>query len=230
MRILVVEDNPRIVAFLRQGLAEEGYTVATENHGDRAFERAVSEGFDAAVVDVMLPGRSGIQLLRDLRSAGVQLPVLLLTARDGMEDKVEGLDAGADDYLTKPFDFAELAARLRALLRRTGSGAPAVLRLGPIELDPATRTVRREGALVDLTPKEFALLEFLLRNPGRPLSRSMIMEHVWGIRFDPGTNVVDVYINSLRNKVDPDRAMIDTVRGVGYRIGASASPLEGSDR
>lgn len=218
MRILVVEDNPRIAGFLRQGLGEEGYAVQVEGDGDHAFRRAVSERFDAAVVDVMLPGRSGVQLVRDLRDSGVAFPVLLLTARDRMEDKVEGLDAGADDYLTKPFDFAELTARLRALLRRSGSRAPAVLRLGRVELDPAARTVHRAGEPVELTPKEFALLEFLLRNPDRPLSRSMLMEHVWGIRFDPGTNVVDVFINALRNKVDPERRMIHTVRGVGYRI------------
>lgn len=218
MRVLIVEDNPRIAGFLQQGLSEEGYTVQTEHDGDRGYERAVAEEFDAAIVDVMLPGRDGIALVRDLREAGIELPVLLLTARDRTEDKVAGLDAGADDYLTKPFDFTELTARLRALMRRSGSGSPALLRVGDLELDPATREVRRAGERVELTPKEFALLEFLLRNPGRPLSRSVIMEHVWGIRFDPGTNVVDVFINALRNKLDPERERIQTVRGVGYMI------------
>jgi two-component system OmpR family response regulator len=216
MRLLIVEDNARIAAFLQKGLGEEGYVVQVEHDGERAYRRALEEGFDAAVVDVMLPGKSGTELVRDLRAAGVMLPVLLLTARDQTEDKVAGLDAGADDYLTKPFDFAELSARLRALLRRAGSGAPATLRLGPLVLDPATREVRREGRVVELTPKEFSLLEYLMRNPGRPLTRSMIMEHVWGIRFDPGTNLVDVFINALRNKLDPERTLIQTVRGVGY--------------
>jgi two-component system, OmpR family, response regulator len=169
---------------------------------------------------VMLPGRSGIELLRDLRATGSKLPVLLLTARDRIDDKVEGLDAGADDYLTKPFDFTELTARLRALLRRSGGAASPVLRAGPIELDPSTREVRRDREPISLTPKEFALLEYLLRHPGRPLSRATLMEHVWGIRFDPGTNVVDVFINALRNKLDPNRELIQTVRGVGYRINA----------
>jgi DNA-binding response OmpR family regulator len=217
MRILVVEDNPRIAAFLEKGLREEGYVVQAVADGDTAFARAGAEGFDAAVVDVMIPGRSGVELVRDLRAAGIPLPVLLLTARDRTEDKVAGLDAGADDYLTKPFDFSELTARMRALLRRVAApGAPAVLRAGDVELDPATREVRRGGEPVELTPKEYALLEYLLRNADRPLSRATLMEHVWGIRFDPGTNVVDVFINALRNKVDPRRELIQTVRGVGY--------------
>jgi DNA-binding response OmpR family regulator len=164
----------------------------------------------------MLPGRSGVELVRDLRARGSRIPVLLLTARERTQDKVEGLDAGADDYLTKPFDFTELTARLRALLRRAAPASSPTLRLGPIELDPATREVRRDGEPVQLTPKEFALLEYLMRSPNRPLSRATIMEHVWGIRFDPGTNVVDVFINALRNKLDPEHEILQTVRGVGY--------------
>jgi two-component system, OmpR family, response regulator len=220
MRILVVEDNPRIAAFLQKGLREEGYVVEVAADGDAAFRRATEEGFDAAVVDVMIPGRSGVQLVRDLREREVRLPVLLLTARDRTEDKVEGLDAGADDYLTKPFEFSELTARLRVLLRRLVSpGASSLLRAGDVEMDPATREVRRDGQPVELTPREFALLEYLLRNAGRPLSRAAIMEHVWGIRFDPGTNIVDVCINALRTKLDDrDRGRIQTVRGVGYAI------------
>lgn len=218
MRVLLVEDNPRITEFVRKGLREEGYVVETAADGDRAFERMLGERFDAAVVDVMIPGRDGLRLVRDLRDAGVRVPVLLLTARDRTEDKVQGLDAGADDYLTKPFDFVELTARIRALLRRAGSGQAAILRVGPLELDPATREVRRSGDPVELTPREFGLLEFLMRNAGRPLSRSMLIEHVWGLRFDPGTNVVDVAVNALRNKADPDRTLIRTVRGVGYMI------------
>jgi DNA-binding response OmpR family regulator len=175
---------------------------------------------------VMIPGRSGLELVRDLRAAGVALPVLLLTARDRTEDKVQGLDSGADDYLTKPFEFSELTARLRALLRRSGGpGSPAVLRAGDLEMDPATREVRRGSEAVELTPKEFALLEFLLRNVDRPLSRATLMEHVWGIRFDPGTNIVDVCINALRNKLqDRDRGLIQTVRGVGYVVRAPETP------
>jgi DNA-binding response OmpR family regulator len=220
MRILIVEDNPRISSFLQKGLREEGYVVDVAADGDTAFDRASQQGFDAAVVDVMIPGRSGFELVRDLRAANIPLPVLLLTAKDRTEDKVAGLDSGADDYLTKPFEFSELTARLRALLRRTGgTGAPATLRVGDLEMDPATRDVKRDGGHVELTPKEFALLEFLMRNADRPLSRATLMEHVWGIRFDPGTNIVDVCVNSLRNKLaDRDRELIQTVRGVGYVV------------
>ncbi len=218
MRVLIVEDNIRIAAFLRKGLEEEGYAVETADDGDEAHAKALEQEFDAAIVDVMLPGRSGIEVVRDLREAGSSLPILMLTARDRTEDKIEGLDAGADDYLTKPFDFTELTARLRALVRRSSGATTPVLRSGDIELDPATREVRRAGEQISLTPKEYALLEYLLRNVNRPLSRATLMEHVWGIRFDPGTNVVDVFINSLRNKLDPDRELIQTVRGVGYIV------------
>lgn len=220
MRILVVEDNPRIAGFLQKGLREEGYAVEAVGDGNAAYERAITQSFDAAVVDVMLPGRTGTQLVHDLRQAGATLPILLLTARDRIEDKVQGLDAGADDYLTKPFDFTELMARLRALLRRASGTPTPTLRAGDVEMDPATREVRKGEAPVQLTPKEYALLEYLLRHQNRPLTRATIMEHVWGIRFDPGTNVVDVFINSLRNKLDPDRRLIQTVRGVGYMIRA----------
>jgi DNA-binding response OmpR family regulator len=218
MRILVVEDNPRISAFLRKGLVEEGYSVELSHDGDEGFAKAVEQEFDAAIVDVMLPGRSGVEMVRDLRDSGKELPILMLTARERTEDKIEGLDAGADDYLTKPFDFTELTARLRALLRRSGGTATPILRAGDVELDPATREVTWKGEPVSLTPKEYALLEYLLRNLNRPLSRATLMEHVWGIRFDPGTNVVDVFINSLRNKLDPERDLIQTVRGVGYTV------------
>lgn len=216
MRILIVEDNPRIAAFLGKGLSEEGYIVETSADGDEGLDRARTERFDAAIVDVMLPGRSGIDLVRELRAEGSALPILLLTALGRPEEKVQGLDAGADDYLTKPFDFSELSARLRALLRRASGTPTPTLRAGPLELDPSTRQVSVDGAEVQLTPKEYALLEYLLRNADRPLSRAMIMEHVWGIRFDPGTNVVDVFINGLRNKLDPEHQLIQTIRGVGY--------------
>ena len=218
MRILIVEDNPRISGFLQKGLGEEGYVVETAANGDEGFDRARTESFDAAVVDVMLPGRSGIELVRGLREEGSDLPILLLTALDRTDDKVQGLDAGADVYLTKPFVFSELSARLRALLRRASGSPSPTLRVGGIELDPRTRLVTLDGEPVQVTPKEYALLEFLLRHPDRPLSRAMIMEHVWGIRFDPGTNVVDVFINALRNKLDPRHDLIQTVRGVGYLL------------
>ncbi|MEX2570932.1 MAG: response regulator transcription factor [Gemmatimonadota bacterium] len=218
MRILIVEDNARISAFLSKGLMEEGYSVETAGDGDEAYVTALEQEFDAAIVDIMLPGRSGLELVRDLREAGLSFPILMLTARDRTENKIEGLDAGADDYLTKPFDFTELTARLRALLRRSSTVTAPVLRAGDVELDPATREVRKQGEQVSLTPKEYSLLEYLLRNVNRPLSRATLMEHVWGIRFDPGTNVVDVFINSLRNKLDPDRDLIQTVRGVGYIV------------
>jgi DNA-binding response OmpR family regulator len=216
-RILVVEDSPRIAGLLEKGLTEEGYAVEVAADGDRGYELGVEGRFDAAVIDVMLPGRSGIEVVRGLREADVRVPVLLLTARDHVDDKILGLDAGADDYLTKPFEFTELTARIRALLRRTGAGG-STIRIGELELEPATRQVRRGEALVELTPREYALLEYLMRNPNRPLTRQMIMQHVWDIHFDPGTNVVDVFINALRAKLDPDRKHIQTLRGVGYTI------------
>jgi DNA-binding response OmpR family regulator len=218
MRVLVVEDSPRIAKLLKKGLSEEGYSVEIEYDGERGLARALEERFDAAVVDVMLPGRSGVELVRGLRESGQRLPVLLLTARDRVEDKIEGLDAGADDYLTKPFEFSELTARMRALLRRSGTAGGTRLKVGELELDTVTRQVLSDGKPVELTPREFALLEFLLRNPERALSRSDIMQEVWDIHFDPGTNVVDVFINSLRNKLDPERRYIQTVRGVGYTL------------
>ena len=218
MRVLIVEDNTRIASFLKKGLEEEGYSVVAAGDGDDGYRIASAQEFDAAIVDVMLPGKSGVDLVRDLREAGKSLPILMLTALDRTENKIEGLDAGADDYLTKPFDFTELTARLRALLRRSSGVASPVLRTGDLELDPAMHEVRRSGELISLTPKEYALLEYLLRNVNRPLSRATLMEHVWGIRFDPGTNVVDVFINSLRNKLDPERELIQTVRGVGYIV------------
>lgn len=218
MQILVVEDNVRIAGFLKKGLTEEGYAVETAEDGERGLALARRGDFDAAVVDIMLPVKSGVELLRELRGDGSSLPVLLLTARDGTEDKIAGLDAGADDYLTKPFDFSELTARLRALLRRASQPAPSVSRAGDLELDSATRVVRRNGEPVSLTPKEYALFEYLMRHPDRPLSRATLMQEVWDIRFDPGTNLVDVFINALRNKVDPERQHIRTIRGTGYML------------
>lgn len=217
MRVLVVEDDRKVASFVERGLGQEGYAVDVLHDGEGAGDQARVVDYDVVVLDVMLPGRSGFQVLRDIRSRKPSLPVLLLTARDSVDDRVTGLDSGADDYMTKPFALAELSARLRALLRR---GAPRenVLRVADLELDTITRKVRRGGRPVDLKPKEYALLEYLLRNCGRPLPRSLIIEHVWDIHFDSVSNVVEVHVNSLRNKIDrgPGPPLIHTIRGVGY--------------
>ena len=217
MRILVVEDDRKVASFIQSGLEQEGYAVDLTDDGATAGEQAAVVDYDAVVLDVMLPRRSGFQVLRDLRARKPSLPVLILTAKDSVEERVAGLDAGADDYMVKPFALAELSARLRALLRR---GAPRqnVLRLADLELDTMSRRVRRAGRDIDLKPKEYALLEFLMRNSGRPLPRSLIIEHVWDIHFDSVSNVVEVHINSLRNKIDRGmpQPLIHTIRGVGY--------------
>ena len=218
MRILLVEDDRKVASFIRKGLTEEGYAVDVAHEGETGLAMGLDRLHDVIVLDVMLPLKPGFQVLRELRQARVTTPVLLLTARDAVEDKVQGLDAGADDYLTKPFAFAELLARVRALLRR-GKGAQApVLQAADLILDPAARTVKRGGEAIPLTNREFALLEYLLRNPGRVLTRTMISEHVWDYSFDAGTNVIDVYVNYLRKKIDAGREvkLIHTVRGVGY--------------
>jgi two-component system copper resistance phosphate regulon response regulator CusR len=221
MRILVVEDERKVAAFIRQGLAEEGHAVEVAADGEAALD-AVAAGppFDLVVLDVMLPKRDGFQVLRALRASRMQAPVLLLTARDGVADKVAGLDAGADDYLVKPFAFEELLARVRALLRRGSGGAAPVLRLGDLSLDPATRIVTRGRRRISLTAREYALLEYLLRNTGRVLTRPMITQHVWGMDFDPESNIVDVYVGYLRRKIDADgeTRLVQTVRGAGYSL------------
>ena len=218
MRVLVVEDEPNLRLNIAQALAGAGYAVDSAADGQEALHLGSVEPYDVLVLDLGLPVLDGLSVLRRWRAAGIATPVLVLTARDLWHEKVAGIDAGADDYLTKPFDFTELTARLRALLRRYGGTAAPVLHAGDVELDPATREVRHAGEVVTMTPKEYALLEYLLRNLNRPLSRATLMEHVWGIRFDPGTNVIDVFINSLRNKLDPERQLIQTVRGVGYMV------------
>jgi DNA-binding response OmpR family regulator len=221
MRILVVEDERKVAAFVRQGLVEEGHAVEVAADGEAALE-AVAEGppFDLVVLDVMLPKRGGLDVLRSLRALRVQTPVLLLTARDGVADKVAGLDAGADDYLAKPFAFEEFLARVRALLRRGRGGAEPVLRLADLSLDPATRAVLRGRRRITLTAREYALLEYLLRNAGRVLTRPMITQHVWGMDWDPQSNIVDVYVGYLRRKVDADGEprLVQTVRGAGYML------------
>ena len=217
MRILVIEDDQKVASFIQKGLEQEGHAVDVMHEGGSAGEQAHVVDYDAVVLDVMLPGRSGFQVLRDIRARKTSLPVLILTAKDTVEERVAGLDGGADDYMVKPFALAELSARLRALLRR---GAPRenVLRVADLEMDTVRRTVRRGGRTTDLKHKEYALLEFLMRNADRPLTKSLIIEHVWDIHFDSISNVVEVHINSLRNKIDRgfDVALIHTVRGVGY--------------
>ena len=218
MRILVVEDEPKVASFVQRGLEAEHYSVDVAHDGDAGLARALDGDYDLLILDVMLPGRDGVAVLRELRGQGRTLPILLLTARASVTDKVLGLDLGADDYLTKPFEFAELLARVRALLRR-GAGTPAAtLAFADLSLDPATRRVTRGGQRIDLTAREYALLEFFLRHPGRVLSRALIAQHVWGVSFDTFTNVIDVYVNYLRRKIDADfePKLLHTVRGAGY--------------
>ena len=222
MRILVVEDDKKIAAFIRKGLAEVGFNPQVSHEGNEALHLATSERFDAVVLDVMLPGRDGLSVLRQLREQRHTVPVILLTARDGLAERVEGLNLGADDYLAKPFSMDELIARLRAVRRRlTGEGLN-LQQYEELTLNLNTREVRRAGRKIELTVREFSLLEFLLRSPGRVLTRTQICEQVWGYHFDPGTNVVDVCIQRLRRKIDDDHEvkLIQTVRGVGYTLKA----------
>jgi DNA-binding response OmpR family regulator len=217
MRVLVIEDDRKVGSFIQTGLGQEGYAVDLLDEGTDAGNQAGVIDYDAVVLDLMLPGRSGFQVLRDIRARKPSLPVLILTAKDSLDERVAGLDAGADDYMTKPFALAELSARLRALLRR-GAPRETVLRVADLEMDTIRRKVRRGGVTIDLRPKEYALLEYLLRNAGRPLTKTLIIEHVWDIHFDSISNVVEVHINALRNKIDKGSgvALIHTVRGVGY--------------
>ena len=218
MRLLVVEDEKKVAEFIRRGLDEEGYTVDVAGDGEEGLNLALSRGHDLVILDINLPKIEGLEVLRRLRQSGFSAPVLLLTVRATIEDKVLGLDTGADDYLAKPFAFDELIARVRALLRRRKETKPLTLQVADLTLDPATRTVRRGGENIELTAKEFSLLNHLMRNEGRVLSRTGIAENVWGYYFDTSTNVIDVYINYLRNKIDAGREpkLIHTVRGVGY--------------
>jgi len=224
MRILVVEDDRKLASFLQSGLEQEGHAVDLLYEGNGSGEQARAIDYDAVVLDLMLPGRSGFDVLRDIRARKPSLPVLIVTAKDAIEDRIAGLDSGADDYLVKPFALAELSARLRAVLRR---GAPRenLLRVADLEVDTLSRVVRRGGRRIDLKPKEYALLEFLLRHAGRPVTKSLIIEHVWDIHFDSVSNVVEVHVNSLRNKIDRgfSPALIHTIRGVGYLL-ADAPP------
>lgn len=219
MRILVAEDDRVIADFVAQGLREAGFAVDLAATGPEGLQKALAGGYDAAVVDVMLPGLDGLALIEQLRARRIQTPVLILSARHTVDDRVKGLQAGGDDYLTKPFAFAELLARLQALLRRAGGAPePTRLALGDLTLDLLSRRVERAGRTLDLRPREFALLEYLMRHAGRVLSKTMILSHVWGYSFDPGTNVVDVLVSRLRDKVDEGfgSKLIHTVRGAGY--------------
>lgn len=217
MRILVVEDDAKIASFVVKGLKQEGYAVDHASDGDTGLTLASTTQYDAAVVDIMLPGLDGLSLVKRLRAKGELVPVLFLSARSGVQDRVLGLQSGGDDYLTKPFAFAELSARLQALIRRA-TRAPEATRLavGDVTMDLVGRVVTVAGEPVDLQPREFSLLEYLMRHPGRPVTKTMILEHVWDYSFDPQTNVVDVLMHRLRGKVDPERSRIETVRGVGY--------------
>jgi DNA-binding response OmpR family regulator len=219
MRILVVEDERKVASFIRQGLEEEGYAVDVAPDGAAAVDLALGgTTYDLIVLDVMLPKQDGFAVLRALREHRMGAPVLMLTARDRVPDKITGLDLGADDYLTKPFAFEEFLARVRALLRRATAQRTPVLQLADLRLDPATRQVTRAGRTVTLTAREYALLEYFLRNAGRVLTRPMLAEHVWGIDFDPESNVIDVYVGYLRRKIDlPGEArLLHTTRGAGY--------------
>ena len=218
MRLLVVEDEQKVARFVTQGLEEEGYAVDVATDGETGLSMALDHVHDLIILDIQLPKKDGLQVIQELRRASVQTPVLLLTVRAAIEDKVLGLDAGADDYLTKPFAFQELVARIRALLRRGPEAAPPVLRIGDLTLDPARRTVIRGDQKIELTAREFTLLDYFMRNSGRVLTRTMIAEHVWDYDFDPGTNVIDVYVNYLRKKIDASHEpkLLHTIRGAGY--------------
>jgi two-component system, OmpR family, response regulator len=220
VRILIVEDEVKMAGLLRRGLLEEGHAVDLAATGGEALVRAGATEYDAIVLDVMLPGSDGFQVCRQLRQQGVWSPVLMLTARDAVEDRVAGLDTGADDYLTKPFSFAELLARLRAVARRGAVERPALLEVGDLRMNPATRQVWRGDTEIALSAKEFALLETFMRRPGQVLSRFDLLEHAWDYAYESRSNVVDVYVRYLREKIDRPfgRKSLETVRGAGYRL------------
>jgi len=224
VKLLIIEDDDSVARFLRQATEEADYLVEVASDGEEGLRRAVSGAFAAIILDVMLPGMDGIEVCRRLRAAQVQTPILIITARDTLEDKLAGLDSGADDYLVKPFQVAELLARVRALLRRSSLAASAI-QVGDLSLDPALRRARCGGREISLSATEYVLLEYLMRNAGQVLSRAMILEHVWQYDFGGNDNVLDVYISYLRRKIDRGHAhpLIHTVRGVGFRMGEHAS-------
>jgi heavy metal response regulator len=218
MRILVVEDEKKVAAFLRKGLEQEAYSVDIAANGKRALELALSEPYDLIILDLLLPGLDGISVLCEIRRQHVSTPVLILTARKDVDDRVSGLDAGADDYLVKPFPFAELLARVRALMRRQGSERSATLQMADLAVDPVTHRATRGERDIELTPREYAVLEYLLRNAGRVMTRTLIAEHVWDYHFDSDTNLIDVYVKRLREKLEAggEKRLLHTVRGIGY--------------
>lgn len=231
MRILVVEDERKVASFIKRGLEEERYVVELAGDGEAGLELALNNVFDAIVLDVMLPKKDGLTVLSELRDKGNSTPVLMLTARNSMEDRVAGLDLGADDYLPKPFHFEELAARLRSVMRRSSNEKSTKLQVGDLMLDTVSHIAYRNSKEIELTTKEYALLEYLMRNKNRILSRSMIMQHVWKVSFDPESNIIDVYIKRLRAKIEQGGVrFIHSIRGVGYRIKETQQEsIEGED-
>jgi two-component system OmpR family response regulator len=220
MNVLYVEDEAKIASFVRNGLAEQGFTVEFCDNGYDGYDLALERDYDVIVLDIMVPGKDGLAILKDLRSAGRNVPVILLTARNELDDRLAGLNLGADDYLTKPFYVEELVARIHAVVRRSVGERQNLLTVGPLTLDRITREVTSNGQTIELTTREFNLLEYLMRSPGRVLTRTQILEHVWGYDFNPSTNVVDVAIQRLRKKLEPVAAAqwIESIRGVGYRF------------
>lgn len=224
MRVLLVEDDDRVASFVRRGLVEEGFSVDLSRDGPDAFHQVLHESYDVMVLDILIPLMDGFEVLEEIRRQGCRVPVLILSAKDGVEDRIRGLNEGADDYLVKPFNFAELTARIRALLRRRSDIEQSCVRVGDLEVDLAARKVTRSGKRIGLTPKEFSLLEYFARNHGTVVTRTMIAEHVWDQHFDSFTNVIDVYVRYLRLKIDDafPTKLIHTVRGVGYVLSEDA--------
>jgi heavy metal response regulator len=220
MRILVVEDEKKVASFIKKGLEEEHYAVDIAYDGEEGLDLAQINEYDLILLDIMLPKLDGVEVLRRIRGNGSSVPILILTAKDSVEDIVTGLDTGSDDYLTKPFSFAELVARVRALLRRKAKEKTDILTVGDLSLSTSTHRVKRGAREIELTPKEYALLEYFMRNPNRILTRTLITEHVWDYHFDPETNVIDVYVNYLRKKIDHgfQKKLIHTIRGAGYMM------------
>jgi heavy metal response regulator len=218
MRILIIEDEKKVARFIQQGLEEERYSVDVAGDGEHGEAKALGGSYDLIILDVLLPRKDGFAVLRSVRQQGVATPILMLTAKSAVEDKVQGLDSGADDYLAKPFAFAELLARVRSLLRRGAAEKSTILAVADLQLDTISRKAVRAGRSIDLTGKEYALLEYFMRNADRVLTRTVLSEHIWNYNFDTGTNIVDVYINHLRAKIDDgfERKLLHTIRGVGY--------------
>lgn len=229
MKILVIEDDPTVGQFIKRGLEQQRWGVDLVGNGDEGERMATAANYDLIILDMRLPGKSGLQVLNDLRGRGFERPILVLTAQDAIDAKVETLRAGADDYVTKPFAFEELLARVEALSRRPRVLAPPALKVSDLELNLDTREVIRDGTAIDLTPKEYTVLEYLMRHAGRVMSRTLITEYAWGYHFDPGTNIVDVVINHLRKKIDATHTtkLIHTIRGVGYVIRADGTSAKG---